>query len=59
MKDVYKQKIDDTIISLENRAKIVLQMVNGERPADQQIAEKYLREILKGLENIQEVVSIS
>ena len=34
-------------------------MTVGERPADQALAEKYLRETKKGLENIQEIVDIS
>lgn len=59
MKDVYKQRVGDTISSLESRTKVLLGMMNGERPTDPQIAEKYLREILRGLENIQEIVDIS
>jgi hypothetical protein len=59
MKDVYKQKIGDTISSVEQRVKIIHAMILGERPADQKQAEQYLREIQKGLETIQEIVDIS
>jgi hypothetical protein len=59
MKDVYKQRVTDTIDSLESRTKVLLGMMNGERPSDAQIAKKYLSEILRGLENIQEIVDIS
>ena len=56
MKDIYKQKIDDTIESMETRVKIVQEMVTGERPADSKMADTYLREVLKGLEKVREIV---
>jgi hypothetical protein len=59
MKDVYKQKIGDTISSVEQRVKIIHAMIVGERQADPKQAEQYLREIQKGLETIQEIVDIS
>jgi hypothetical protein len=59
MKDVYKQKIGDTISSVQQRVKIIHAMILGERPADPKQAEQYLREIEKGLESIQEIVDIS
>jgi hypothetical protein len=34
MKDIYKQRVDDTIEMLETRVKIVNEMIKGERPAD-------------------------
>ena len=56
MKDIYKQKVDDTIEMLETRVKIVTEMIKGQRPADQKQAEIYLRETLSGLEKIREIV---
>lgn len=56
MKDIYKSKIDDTIESMETRVKIVKEMVTGERPADSKQADIYLREVLKSLHEIREVV---
>lgn len=56
MKDIYKQKVDDTIEMLQTRVKIVHEMIKGERPADPKQAEIYLREVLNGLEKIREIV---
>jgi hypothetical protein len=58
MKDIYKQRADDTIESLISRTKIVKEMVTGERPADTQQAELYLKEIQRGLEKLQEIVHL-
>ena len=52
MKDIYKQKVDDTIEMMETRVKIVKEMVTGERPADAKQADIYLREVLGGLEKV-------
>jgi len=56
MKDIYKQTVDNTIEMMEQRVKIVNQMITGERPADPKQAEIYLRETLKGLEKVREIV---
>jgi hypothetical protein len=58
MKDIYRQRADDTIESLISRTKIVKEMVSGERTADQKQAEIYLKEILYGLEKLQEIVNL-
>ena len=58
MKDIYKQRADDTIESLLSRTKIVKEMLTGERPADSQQAELYLKEIYRGLEKLQERVNL-
>jgi flagellar motor switch protein FliM len=57
MKDIYKQKVDNTIESISTRVKVVKEMVTGERPADPKQADTYLREVLKSLEEIQETIS--
>ena len=59
MKDVYKIKAGDTIESIKQRVNIVHEMLTGLRPASTTQADKYLREIKKGLENLQEIVDIS
>jgi hypothetical protein len=56
MKDIYKQRVDDTIEMMETRVKLVKEMITGERPADPKQAEVYLRETLNGLEKIREIV---
>ena len=58
MKDIYKQRADDTIESLLSRTKIVKEMLTGERPADSHQAELYLKEIYRGLEKLQEIVNL-
>jgi len=57
MKDIYKQRVDNTIESISTRVKVVKEMVTGERPADPKQADTYLREVLKALEDIQETIS--
>ena len=59
MKDVYKIKAGDTIDSIKQRVLVVHEMLAGKRPADVSTADKYLQEIKKGLENLQEIVDIS
>jgi len=57
MKDIYKQRVDNTIESITTRVKVVREMVTGERPADPKQADTYLREVLKALGDIQETIS--
>ena len=57
MKDIYKQRVDNTIEAISTRVKVVKEMVTGERPADPKQADTYLREVLKALEDIQETIS--
>jgi hypothetical protein len=56
MKDIYKQRVDDTIEMMETRVKLVKEMITGERPADPKQAEVYLRETLNALEKVREIV---
>jgi hypothetical protein len=57
MKDIYKQKVDDKIENCQTRTKIVQSMVTGERPADSKLAATYLRDVLKELDSIREIVT--
>jgi len=56
MKDIYKQRVDDTLEMIETRVKIVNEMVTGERPADSKQANIYLKEVLGGLGKVREIV---
>ena len=56
MKDIYRQRVDNTIESCMTRIKVVKEMITGERPADPKQADTYLREVLKALEEIQDVI---
>ena len=57
MKDIYKQRVDNTIEAITTRIKVVREMVTGERPADPKQADTYLREVIKALGEIQETIS--
>jgi len=56
MKEIYKDKVTNNIESCITKAKVVREMVTGERPADSKTADTYLQQIVKILEEIKEVV---
>ena len=56
MKDIYKQKVSNALESCQTKAKVVREMVTGERPADSKQAGVYLRQIEKALEEVQKFV---
>ena len=56
MKEIYKDKVTNNIESCITKAKVVKEMVTGERPADSRTADTYLQQIVKILEDIKEVV---
>ena len=56
MKDIYKDKVTNNIESCITKAKVVKEMVTGERPADSKTAGTYLQQIVKILEEVKEVV---
>ncbi len=56
MKDIYKQKVSNTLDSCVNKSKVVREMVTGERPADSKTAGSYLQQIEKSLEEIKEFI---
>tara|TARA_B100000035_G_C20920514_1_gene518288 strand:+ start:789 stop:968 length:180 start_codon:yes stop_codon:yes gene_type:complete len=56
MKEIYKDKVTNNIESCITKAKVVKEMVTGERPADSNTASTYLQQIQKILEEIKEVV---
>jgi hypothetical protein len=59
MKEVYKQKITDLVAACEGRVQLIEKMVDGVKQPNPDEAKQYLREILNGLEKIEELVSIS
>ena len=59
MKDVYKQKIVDLVNSIQGRVVLIDKMIDGQKQANPQEAKQYIREIQKGLEQIDEFISIS
>lgn len=56
MKDIYKDKVTNNIESCITKAKVVREMVIGERPADSKTADTYLQQIVRILDEIKEVV---
>jgi hypothetical protein len=56
MKEIYKDKVTNNIESCITKAKVVREMVTGERPADSKTAGTYLQQIVKILEEVKEVV---
>lgn len=56
MKDIYKQKVDDKIENCLTRSKIVQSMITGDRPADSKMADIYLKDVIRELESIREIV---
>ena len=56
MKEIYKDKVTNNIESCITNAKVVREMVTGERPADSKTAGTYLQQIVKILEEVKEVV---
>ena len=56
MKEIYKDTVTNNIESCITKSKVVREMVTGERPADSKLADSYLQQIVKVLEDIKEVV---
>jgi hypothetical protein len=59
MKEVYKQRVNDTLDATEARVKVITEMMNGERPVNQEDAKRYIKEISKALSSIREIIDIS
>ena len=56
MKDIYTDRVANNLDSCVNKANVVKGMITGERPADPKLAESYLQQIVRVLEDIKEVV---
>lgn len=59
MQQPYKDKISNIIESCEGRIRLLDYMIDGTKKADTQEAKRYIREVQKGLEQVQELVSVS
>jgi len=59
MKEVYKQKINDLVNSIQGRVVLIDKMIDGQKEANPLEAKQYIKEIQKGLEQIEEFISIS
>lgn len=56
MKDIYIDRVANNIDSCINKTNVVRGMVIGERPADPKLADSYLQQIVRVLEEIKDVV---
>jgi len=56
---VYKQKIVDLVNSIQGRVVLIDKMIDGQKQPNPQEAKQYIKEINKGLEQIEEFISIS
>jgi len=56
---VYKQKIVDLVNSIQGRVVLIDKMIDGQKQANPVEAKQYIKEINKGLEQIEEFISIS
>ena len=59
MKEVYKQKITDLVNSIQGRVMLIDKMIDGQKQPNPLEAKQYIKEINKGLEQIEEFISIS
>lgn len=59
MKKPYKDKVTNMIDSCNSRVNQLSYMIDGKKPANTTEAKKYINEIRKGLQMIQEMVDIS
>ena len=59
MKPEYKIKAQENLESLAKRAKIISEMLNGERPVNQEEAKRVTREIERLVELTQNIVDLS
>jgi hypothetical protein len=59
MRPEYKEKTKDFISGVNSRLKTVEGMLNGTRQVDEQLAKRYIKEALNGLEKIEGIVDIS
>jgi len=59
MKEAYKQKIDDLMVSVDGRLTLIEKMMTGEKRPDNKEALHYMQEVKKGLESVKEIISIS
>lgn len=59
MKPEYKMRAQENLESIAKRAKVISEMLNGERPVNQDEAKKSAREIERLVELTQNIVDLS
>ena len=59
MKPEYKEKTKDFISGVEIRLKAIDGMLNGSRQVDENLAKRYIKEAINGLDKITGIVDIS
>lgn len=59
MKPEYKIKAQENLESIAKRAKVISEMLNGERPVNQDEAKRTVREMERLVELTQNIVDLS
>lgn len=59
MKPEYKQKAQENLEAITKRAKVITEMLNGERPANEEEAKRLAREIGRLSELTTNIVDLS
>ena len=59
MKPEYKIKAQENLESIAKRAKVINEMINGERPVNQEEAKRAAKEIERLVELTQNIVDLS
>jgi hypothetical protein len=59
MKIEYKERVLENLNGIENKVQIVLEMLEGKRPANQKEAMKLVHDLKQLVENSRNIVDIS
>ena len=59
MKTEYKQRAQENLEAISKRAKVISEMLNGERPANEEEAKRLAREIERLVELTTNIVDLS
>jgi len=59
MKPEYKQRAQENLEAINKRAKVIGEMLNGERPANQEEAIRLVKEIERLIELTTNIVDVS
>jgi len=59
MKPEYKMRAQENLEAISKRAKVISEMLNGERPVNQEEAKRFSKEIERLVELTQNIVDLS
>lgn len=59
MKPEYKMRAQENLEAISKRAKVISEMLNGERPVNQEEAKRFSKEIERLVELTQNLVDLS